>query len=264
MKMVKGVTLNSKTIFGFEIYTDEPRRIFQAKVINNTRLVTIDREIVREIIKKVPAFGIALEILAKSYFLSTRVKIPWKKDNEHVIYIDRRHILLMMKKQLLPFLFLLAILVVRLYQFYSNTFPVVIIKVLSIVGIIFLLLWSLFNFLSWYNDYVIVTDKRVLKQKILLPLHESRQEALMNMVLSVGVGTGLVSRWFNYGDIIIRTYAGKLNLSGLRFPQEVSSLIQAEWFRVKGESYGGEEINTKEKIIKARLGMEPEKCRIEG
>ena len=101
------------------------------------------------------------------------------------------------------------------------------------------LLWSLFNFLSWYNDYVIVTDKRVLKQKILLPLHESRQEALMNMVLSVGVGTGLVSRWFNYGDIIIRTYAGKLMLSGLRYPQEVSSLIQAEWFRVKGENLWG-------------------------
>ena len=71
-------------------------------------------------------------------------------------------------------------------------------------------IWGIWNLLDWGNDYYIVTNQRVIWLERVIGLYESRQEAPLRTVLSVGMESDQLGRIFGFGDVIVRTYTGQI------------------------------------------------------
>ena len=49
--------------------------------------------------------------------------------------------------------------------------------------------WAVWNYIDWGNDYYILTNQRVVWLEKVVGIYDSRQEAPLSTVLSVGVET---------------------------------------------------------------------------
>jgi hypothetical protein len=98
---------------------------------------------------------------------------------------------------------------------------------------IFGLLFGLWRWVDWGNDYYVVTNKRVVWLEKVVALYDSRQEAPLHMVLSVSVSTDVVGRSLGYGDVVIRTYTGQLTFRNVSDPHSMAAIIEEQWRRVQ-------------------------------
>ncbi len=64
-------------------------------------------------------------------------------------------------------------------------------------------------------------------------LYESRQEAPLRTVLSIGMESDQLGRIFGFGDVIVRTYTGQIIMRNVGHPQEFASLIEQYWMRTR-------------------------------
>jgi len=69
-------------------------------------------------------------------------------------------------------------------------------------------------------------------EKVIL-LYESRHEAPLSTILTVGVDTDFWGRALGYGDVGVRTYTGKITLRFIDHPDYVSGVILEQQDRTK-------------------------------
>jgi hypothetical protein len=93
------------------------------------------------------------------------------------------------------------------------------------------ILYGAWQFLDWRNDFFLVTDRRAVWIEKVVGIYDSRREAPLHTVLSVSVQSDLSGRTFGYGDVVIRTYTGKLVFSEIGLPDTVAALIEGLWRR---------------------------------
>jgi len=94
-------------------------------------------------------------------------------------------------------------------------------------------LWAGWNALDWSNDYYIVTNQRVVWLEKVIGLHDSREEAPLSTILSVGVETDQLGRIFDYGNVIIRTFVSRIEFDYVDHPNQAAEMIREYWERVK-------------------------------
>jgi len=128
---------------------------------------------------------------------------------------------------------------------------------LWLAGIVFLALafWAAWQILDWSNDYYIVTNQRVIYLEKIIGLYDSRQEAPLSTILSVGVQTDQIGRMLDYGDVIIRTYVGKIPFHNVAHPNQAAALIEEHWGRAKEVSHKMD-MEAMRQAIRQRLGLE--------
>ena len=93
--------------------------------------------------------------------------------------------------------------------------------------------WAIWNWIDWGNDFYIVTSQRVIWLEKVIGLYDSRQEAPLSTVLSVGVETDMMGRMLDYGDVVVRTYVGKIVFRNVAHPFEAARLVEEHWSRSK-------------------------------
>jgi hypothetical protein len=98
-----------------------------------------------------------------------------------------------------------------------------------LVGIV----WALWLWLDWSNDYYIVTNHRVVYQEKVVLLYDSTQETPLEAILSLNVKSDFWGRQFGFGDITIKTYTGTLLFKQVHDPIAVQQLIDSEWLHAK-------------------------------
>jgi len=239
LKSDRGIKIGSAgilqpgSIFGFETLSDNAHYAVNASYITNSKLIRITKEDLSRLMSQFPSLASGLRLLAESYQLAGRTSLQWKNLDEKLVYICRRHKFFLYIKLFFPFMILLAALFTWRIYYREAFMPDPFLIFIGAVGVTFSLTWMGYIILDWWKDYFIVTNKRVLKQKRILPFHDSRKEAMLNMVLAVGLNTDQIGRILKYGSANVRTYAGTVVFSGLMYPEEIVSIIQAEWFLVK-------------------------------
>jgi hypothetical protein len=115
-------------------------------------------------------------------------------------------------------------------------------------------LWGIWVWIDWGNDFYIVTNQRVIWLEKVIGIYDSRQEAPLNTILTVGTQIDQFGYWLGYGDVIIRTYTGQIVMHKVNHPAYLSNIVREQQDRSKVVV---KEVETAllEQAIRKRLGI---------
>lgn len=174
-----------------------------------------------------------LEVLIRSRELLLRVDLPWLQADEHVQVITRRHPAILWGKLFLPMIFgITAIICAVLLQTIwlpEKSYGWIFLG----IGIPISIFWLIWRIYDWRNDYFIVTNKRVVWVEKIALIYESRQEAPLRTIMSVGLHRSQIGRIFDFADVVVMTYVGTIRLQNLQWAETIERLIESYWHRSK-------------------------------
>lgn len=240
--------------FGEEATFSIPKRNSSIKMMEEGEIIFISENDFQKIIIEHPDVLTNITVLCESRKLSQRVHMPWLADDEYVQIITRKHPVLLVAGLSLPiFTFGIALLIILwlLKSFPHN----------SQFWLIFLLigfglsgLWLIWNIVNWANDYYIITNKRMVWVEKVAGFYDSRQEAPLNTLLTVGTRKTRLGNILGFADVIVRTFVGSIHFRNVRYAKEIGQVIEAYWERIKASDLAdeGEEMR---KSLKEKIGI---------
>ena len=168
------------------------------------------------------------QFLAESEKLAQQETLSWLRPGEVIYGFARRHVFLLYQRLSLPLLLVAGGLILLVLGATSwGSLGLASGAALEVAGI----LYGVWQFLDWRNDYFLVTDRRAVWIEKVVGIYDSRREAPLHTILSVSVQSDLSGRTFGYGDVVIRTYTGKLVFAEIGLPDTVAALIEDLWRR---------------------------------
>lgn len=237
--------------FGEEALVENRKRSATIKTVEDSVLLFLSRERFDELRKKYPRLEPNLDVAIKSRKLARATRFKWLGKNEVIYFVARRHLIRLYQVLLLP-LFALALPAILFGWAYVSqaTTPVVLGGILLVV----ILLWAVWLVLDWSNDYYIVTNQRVIWVERVIGIYDSRQEAPLGTILSVGVETDMIGRALDYGHISVRTFVGNIRFEYVDHPNQAAELIRELWERTKSKGTQAQK-DAMKNAIRAKLGM---------
>ncbi len=245
-------TLIAGDYFGEEALGKRPRRPVTVRAMETTGLLRLGKPAVERLLRQYPALRPNLEIALSTHWLVQHTRLPWLNTGESVFLMARKHSFFLWQSLILPVgLGLIALILTAL--FYFAVLPGTLLPLL-LTGAAYLaaLGWAAWNYFDWRNDYNLVTSQRVAWMERVAGLYDSRQEAPLTTLLSVGIKTSQTGRWLGYGDVLVRTYTGTLALHDVAFPQQVAALIEDQWTRSRRVDHAAE-LDLIENTLRTRL-----------
>jgi hypothetical protein len=224
--------------------------------VEATRLLRLDIEDFTWMLRQFPQIKLFFNATTKSRRLSRKKLFDWLNDGETIYLMVQKHAAYLYTSLIGPLLLAWAAVPVL----YLST----LIKVSSFhlvllwIGLLLLagaVLWGVWNYIDWGNDYYIVTNQRVVWLEKVVAIYDSRIEAPLSTVLTVGIQRDQSARIFGYGDVIVRTYTGHIVMHQVGYPEQLAGLIEEQLRRSK-QVQKKEEMAALEQTIRVRLGME--------
>ena len=173
-----------------------------------------------------------LQFLAQSQELASRLNFDWLRDDEVVHALSRKDNFILYQMLTIPALLFSAALLMVFWGGIGNG------SILSWIGVglgIAGLLFGLWQYVDWRNDYYLVTNRRAVWLEKIVGIYDSRREAPLHTVLSVTVNTDMTGRMFGFGDVVIRTYTGKVTFRNAPQPSLQAALIEENWRRMQAK-----------------------------
>lgn len=171
-----------------------------------------------------------LQFLAQSQELADRRRFDWLREDEVVHALTRKHHFILYQMLSIPALLVSAAAIMILWGGISTSSTV------SWIGAGLGLAGGLFagwQWIDWRNDYYLVTNRRAVWLEKIVGIYDSRREAPLHTVLSVSANTDMTGRMFGFGDVVIRTYTGKVTFRNAPDPSLLAALIEENWRRMR-------------------------------
>jgi hypothetical protein len=238
--------------FGEMALVANRRRSATATALADTTLLMLPRSDFDKLYKRAPHIKTNLEISIRSRRLARQLLFKWLRPDEVVYFLARKHRLILYENLLLPGLgLLLPAGLFYVWLFVVPSMLVFLVGVLSLLGVISLILWRI---VDWGNDYYVVTNQRVVYLEKVVGIYDSRQESPLSTILSVGVETNQVGKILDYGNVIIRTFVGKIVFANVDHPAHAAKMVEEYWNRTK-EFATAVEKEAMKNAIRKRLGL---------
>jgi len=223
-----------------------------ASALTDTLLLVLSRADFEKLFKKHPQAALNMAVAIRSRELAQRLRFKWLRSDEVVYFLARKHVVILLQTLGLPVTFLL----VPLFLFYAwfAFVPSLVVVIAAFVSLIFLAGWIAWLVVDWGNDYYIVTNQRVVWLEKVVGIYDSRQESALGTVLSVGVEANPLGRILDYGDVIVRTFVGKIPFSHVDHPNQAARMIEEYWMRTRAAAVMTEKEAMKDEIRK-KLGI---------
>lgn len=238
--------------FGSEaLFSAQPRQT-SAAAVTDSILLEIDGDELRDLERSIPDLGLRISLLRKSFGLLWDVPLSWREEDETIYYVARRHVVFVLIRLIGPLLSVLTGLLVFLVAevaLGAVLTPALIAGLLISLGVA----WGIWNYIDWTNDYYIITDRRLIYLERIIFLYDSRTEAPMEAILSVNQRTGLIGRWFGFGDVTVKSFTGTVVFADIEAPQEVQNMIERYLLRARSRRTQ-EERKIINRTISNRLG----------
>ncbi len=219
--------------FGEQAIMAKHRHTASVVAIQKSIMFSIPADQFRMLLKKFPRFKAALEVSSDSRTLARKIRFKWLRPGEVVYFLARKHEVQLYRMLSGPVLAMVVPIGLAAYFFLTRSF-------LAIFGagvsLLLVLLWGVWNYIDWGNDYYILTNMRVVWLERVIGVYDSRTEAPLTTVLSVGVETDQAGRLMDYGNVIVRTYTGKIPFNHVPRPYEAAHLIEEQWTRTKRQA----------------------------
>ena len=223
--------LGTGDVFGEEALLFDDPRYYKSVADGETIVLKLDVENYFYIQDDLAEFDEMLEVSIRSRHLSTKIKLPWLQQDEFVHVMSRRHPAILWSRLTTPAAFALGIILFSaLLQWrWLPERPYGLIALGA--GLVIAALWLLWTVIDWRNDTFIVTNKRVVWVEKVALVYESRQEAPLRTIMSVGIQRNRLGTLLGYADVVVQTYVGTIRLRDLAFSESIASLIESYWHR---------------------------------
>ena len=182
-------------------------------------------------------------------------KYEWLQPGEQVIVFSRRHWVAFLSKMLpaiLAFVILFIVFVVAdLIPGPQQLLRVLIVILLAGVGLA--IGWGT---VDYFNDWIVITTRRVVHQEKVLFVNEWRKEAPLEQIENVNFESTWLGNFLNYGTMTIATAAsvGRISFDYTRHFSDLRSTIMAQREQRRRHTAAESKI-TINHMLEARLGM---------
>jgi uncharacterized membrane protein YdbT with pleckstrin-like domain len=222
-------TLQPGDFFGEEALLYDDPRYYSA--VSSGKTVLLMLSVDHYLAIKDDLFGVEekLDVLIRSRRLSTEIAFSWLREDENVHVMTRRHPIYLWFKMVFPILtgVLLLLVSILLLTAWAPGKPFGwILMTIAIPGMIF---WSTWTVIDWRNDYFVLTNKRAAWIEKVAFIYDSRKEAPLSTIMSVGLERSRIGSLFDFADVVVQTYVGTIRLKTLAQGESIASLIEAYW-----------------------------------
>ncbi len=218
-------------------------------------LICFPKQLIESLILEYAWFQQAISLMIASYHLAGRVRLKWLSEGEILYFIARQHPWYLISSLAAPLITGLVMTLVLTGINLLISIDQTLVLFLFSVLLLCICAWLGWNVVDWANDYVIITDRKVVYQRKVVMLYDSRQEVPLNMILAVNVETDQWGRMLGYGNVIVRTYTGMIELPRLKHPQEVAAMVEAQGYRASKQRSEIEKQNI-QSILRKRYKMD--------
>jgi hypothetical protein len=168
-----------------------------------------------------------------------------------VYFLARKHSFFLLQVLIVPVMTLLIPAFLFLWGGLSGSIAAI---SFGVVALVLVLGWIAWSYIDWGNDYYIVTNQRVVWLEKVIGLYDSRSEAPLNQILSVGVESDLVGRTLGYGNVLVRTFVGAIPFRHVLYPNQAAHMVEEYWHRTQEISQQAEKEAFKD-ALRQRLGL---------
>jgi hypothetical protein len=163
----------------------------------------------------------------ESQWLVRKRKFKWVGEDELITFISRKHVVIFLYSLIGPvILFLASLVVIFTVSFMDVSATIWTSGAVCSLSLAFIaVLWGIWNWIDWGNDYYIVTDQRVVWVEKVIWLYESRDEAPLSTILAVNTATRFIGRLIGYGSVVVRTFTGEITFRNLKNPHRMVDFI---------------------------------------
>lgn len=238
--------------FGEMALVANRRRSATATALTDSTLLMLPRKDFDKLYKRAPHIKTNLEIAVRSRRLARRLTFRWLRPDEVVYFLARKHRVILYESLLLPgFGLLLPLALFYVWWFVVPIMLVFLLALLSFLGILSVFIWRV---IDWGNDYYVVTNQRVVYLEKVVGIYDSRQESPLSTILSVGVEANQIGKILDYGNVIIRTFVGRIVFANVDHPNHAARMVEEYWNRTK-EFATAVEKEAMKNAIRKRLGL---------
>ena len=253
------IWLVSGDYFGEEALVENRNRSATITATQDTTLLFLSREHFEEVLTSYPNQKPNFLVAIKSHKLARATKFTWLGPKEIIYFVARRHRIRLYQALVLPVLSLAVPIGLFVWgTLVSAVTPLA----LGTLALIFILGWGTWNAIDWSNDYYIVTNQRVVWLEKVIGLYDSREEAPLSTILSVGVETDQLGRILDYGNVIVRTFVGRIEFDYVDHPNQAAEMIREYWERVKSVLTVSQK-EVMRNTIRQKLGLPVEKRKLD-
>ena len=182
-------------------------------------------------------------------------KYPWLQAGETVAYFSRRHWVAFIGTNILTFIALGFMLVFALV---GSFIPGVQVWVVSTVLLLALLavVALIWGYIDYRNDWLVVTNRRVVYQEKLLFVHVWRKEAPLESIQGLDFLSRLIGRWLGFGTLVVRTAGsgGEIRFTYTTNFGQLRSIIKGQQELRKRHSEAQSKLNI-HRELERRLGL---------
>ncbi len=178
---------------------------------------------------------------------------PWLGEREYIIEMRRRHWVALLQK--LSAALVLGILLLLLTLAISFTRPQAVLLTLAIGGVILLpvLIWGIVDYL---NDFLIVTNQRIIQQEKVVLTSEFLRTALLEQIENIDVVENFWGNLLGYGVLTVYTASkgAPIRFDYVARPQDLRDLIRRQR-EMRRARYRAEKRQDIQNALEQRLGL---------
>ncbi|WKZ46060.1 MAG: cyclic nucleotide-binding domain-containing protein [Anaerolineales bacterium] len=228
------------------------RRSATVTALDDTSLLILSRDDFKKLFREHPDLKYNLDVALRSRQLARQLRFKWLRPDEVIYFLARKHWVALYPKILAP----LGLLVIPILFGYSY-FRILthsIVATAALGSLFAALVWLGWLLLDWSNDYYVVTNQRVVWLEKVIGIYDSRQESPLSMIVSVGVEVNQFGRFLDFGNVIVRTFVGRIDFAIVNHPTQAAKMVEEYWQRTKQAAVATEKEAMKD-AIRSRLGI---------
>lgn len=215
--------------FGADVVFHGKPRLYTLAALKPALLFSFQVEPLRSLLNTIPTLTKNIKRQLAWYGLIRSKPFRWLGEEETVKLVCRKHIAYLFVLELVP-LVIAWVGVVMIFiatQLSTTSFRLAVGWLgAAIVGAA--VLWALWRFFDWGNDYYILTDQRIVWLERTIALYDSRQEAPLVAIKAGETKSTLIGRFLGYGDVITQTFMGQVFFRHIANPGEIKNMIDQE------------------------------------
>ena len=246
--------LKHADVIGTEALNYLPAREKTAIALTDAQVYFLPNKQIQALYASVPAFKETVSVLFNSARLAAYIPMAWLEPGEKIYMMARKHPVFLLFRSIPPIFVFAALWFLMMFLSSQSAFW----SLAGLVaGFLFCLLWLVWNINNWANDIYLITSRRMVWVEHVTGFYDSRQEAPLSTLISVGIKTSQLGYFLGYSDVIVRTYIGDIRFERVGHASTIGKLIETNWARGKRVDL---ELDAREirKALRQKFGKEAE------
>jgi hypothetical protein len=221
--------LKQGDFFGADVVFHGKPKVYNLVARNPALLFSIQVGPLRSLLNNIPGLTKNIKKQLAWYSLIRSKPFSFLGEEETVKLISRKHPAYLFVTEVLPLViaWMGALLIFLATQITTSSFRLALGWFgAGVVGVA--ILWAIWRFFDWGNDFYIITDERIVWLERTAGLYDSRQEAPLVAIKAGETKSSQLGRLFGYGDVFTQTFMGQIFFRHIKNPAEIKNRIDLE------------------------------------